>query len=168
MMQLGVEGKLRGIYCEISPEVAKEYVVQHISINSEIQQALTREQVRRFRCFIGHVEMLVTDAPALIGAFYARYHRMGADVALEEEFLGLDRALRAEVRTTVNVYVWRNHGYDQRGRVESEAEDAEIARRMWTFVREKHAGQIILEIQSTDTPADVLDRIHAAAERGPC
>src|SRR5580698_9817672 len=71
MMQLAVVGKMRRVFCEISAEVAKEYVVQHIPITRAVQLELTAEQVRRLKCFVGNAEVVVTDAPVLIGAFYS-------------------------------------------------------------------------------------------------
>jgi hypothetical protein len=34
MLQLAVVGKMRRVFCELSAEVAKEYVVQHIPITA--------------------------------------------------------------------------------------------------------------------------------------
>jgi hypothetical protein len=162
MMQLGAVGKLRGVYAEISAEVAKEYVVQHIPITGPVQWTLTREQARRMKCFAGRVDVLITDAPVLIGAFYARYHRYVEK--MEPEFDQLDREINAQAKHVVNVYIWRNHPYDTRGRLETEEIDEEIARRMWEFVKEKHGRQPLIEAQSTDSPETLWDRIMATAE----
>jgi hypothetical protein len=164
MMQLAVVGKMRRVFCELSAEVAKEYVVQHIPITRDIQLQLTAEQFRRTRCFVGHVEVLVTDAPPLIGAFYAGYREMPDLDALEQTFTQYDADLRAAAHKVIHVYMWRNHPYDEAGRLESECEDETISQRMWAFVREKHAGQTLLEARSTDSPDALWERIMAAAD----
>jgi hypothetical protein len=164
MLQLAVVGKMRRVFCELSAEVAKEYVVQHIPITRDIQLQLTAEQFRRTRCFVGHVEVLVTDAPPLIGAFYAGYREMADVTALEKLFAQYDADLRAAAHQVINVYMWRNHPYDEAGRLESECEDHTLAQRMWAFVQQKHAGQKILEAHSTDSPEALWERILAAAK----
>src|SRR5437764_12875764 len=74
MLRLAALAKLRGEFCEVCPEVAKEYVVQEIPITGPVQREITREQHRRLLPFIGHVEYLITDAPLLIGGFYSEHH----------------------------------------------------------------------------------------------
>ncbi len=159
MLQLGALGKLRGAFCEICAEVAKEYVVQGIPITGEVQRALTREQTRRMLCFVGNVEVVVTDAPPLIGAFYAGYHRMEGAAEMVALFEGYLREIAQRAGRVVNVYLWRDHPYEPRGRVESEGEDAEIARQMWAFVRERVAGEPLLEARSTDAAEILWDRL---------
>ncbi|HUO07035.1 MAG TPA: AAA family ATPase [Phycisphaerae bacterium] len=165
MMQLGVIGKLRRHYCEICPEVAKEYVVQHIEITREVQWNLTREQQRRQLCFVGHVEVLITDAPILIGGFYSHYRNLANLEEIDREFGRMDAEVRAKADRVVNVYMWRDHPYDEAGRLESECEDEEIARRMWEYVKERHAGQTIIEARSTESPEEIWERIITVARR---
>jgi hypothetical protein len=88
-----------------------------------------------------------------------------ADVtALEKLFAQYDADLRAAAHQVINVYMWRNHPYDEAGRLESECEDHTLAQRMWAFVQQKHAGQKILEAHSTDSPEALWERILAAAK----
>ncbi len=166
MLQLAIVGKMRRTFCEISAEVAKEYVVQHIPITREVQLQLTAEQFRRTRCFVGNVEVLVTDAPPFIGAFYAGYREMPDLADLEKTFAQYDADLRAAAHTVVNIYMWRNHAYEEAGRLETECEDQRLAKSMHAFVREKHAGQILLEARSTDSPDHLWERIMTAADDG--
>ena len=163
MMQLAVVGKLRRHYCEICAEVAKEYVVQKIPITREVQWNLTREQHRRLLCFTGKVEILITDAPVLIGGFYAHYRNLANLDEIDNEFALMDAEVRSRADRVVNVYMWRNHPYDESGRLENEAEDANIARLMWDYVKDRHEGQTIIEARSTDNPDDLFDRILKAA-----
>ncbi len=156
MMQLAVVGKMRRAFCEVCPEVAKEYVVQHIEITGEIQWNLTREQLRRLHCFVGHVGVVVTDAPVMFGAFYAGYRGFENAGEMERVFAGLAGEVSAKAEAVVNVYLWRDHPYEEAGRLECEREDEEIARRMWAFVRAKHAGEVILEAKSTDEAGEVV------------
>lgn len=165
MMQLGVIGKLRGEFCEISAEVAKEYVVQGIDITREVQWKLTREQMRRQLCFAGNVAVLITDAPILIGAFYSLYRGLASPEEIDREFWEMDVEVRNRTDRVVNVYMWRDHPYEEQGRLESECEDQEIARRMWAFVQEKCEGQVLIEARSTEPPENIWDRIMKAAGR---
>lgn len=162
MMQLTVAAKIRGVYCEMCAEVAKEYVVQHIRIDRDVQWEITREQVRRLSCFVGNVEAVVTDAPVQIGGFYARYHGYAGFGEMERDFDSLASKMKMRASRVVNVYMWRDHPYVEAGRLESEGEDAEIARRMWEYTREKHAGEIILEARSTENPDVLWDRVLSA------
>ena len=164
MMQLAVVGKLRRHFCEICAEVAKEYVVQKIPITREIQWNLTREQQRRLLCFVGNVEILITDAPVLIGGFYAHYRNLANLEEIDREFARMDAEVRAKAHRVVNVYMWRDHPYDESGRLECEAEDTEIANRMWEYVKTRHAGQTIIEARSTESPEDIFDRILSASQ----
>jgi hypothetical protein len=173
MLQLAALAKCRGLFAEICPEVAKEYVVQHIPISATVQRELSAEQTRRMLCFAGNVELLITDAPPLIGAFYAHHHALHGAAEMTALFQSYRRqiAARAAADTpaapTVNLYIWRNHPYDPRGRIESESEDTLIARTMHAFVHTHHAGEPLLEARSTDDPAPLLDRILSAARPAP-
>lgn len=161
MLQLAALAKMRGHFCEICPEVAKEYVVQGIAITGAVQRELTREQMRRLQCFAGNVELLITDAPPLIGAFYAEFHRMENAAAIAMEFQRYRERIAGRIARTLNVYCWRDHPYVCAGRVETEGEDAEIARRMWQFVQQQHGDEPLLEVKSTDDPGVLLDRLLA-------
>jgi hypothetical protein len=169
MLQLAALAKCRGLFAEICPEVAKEYVVQHIPISAPVQRELSAEQTRRMLCFAGNVDLLITDAPPLIGAFYAHHHALqGAQdmTALFQSYrrhIAAKAAADAPAAPTVNVYIWRNHPYDPRGRIESGSEDTIIANSMWSFVKTHHAHEPLLQARSTDSPDALLDRILAAA-----
>jgi hypothetical protein len=164
MMQLAIHAKLQRIFCEISAEVAKEYVVPQIPITRDVQLDLSTEQARRLNCFVGHAAVVITDAPIMIGAFYAQYRRLEHPGDLETLFPSLAQSVHARAHKIVNVYIWRNHPYDPAGRLEPECEDTAIAAAMLRFVQHHTKGQPLLEAQSTD-PTDALWwRILAAAQ----
>jgi hypothetical protein len=167
MMQLAVHAKLRRVFCEISAEVAKEYVVPKIPITRDVQLALSREQARRLNCFVGHAAVVITDAPIMIGAFYTKYRQLERPGDLETLFPNLARSVHANAAKIVNVYIWRNHPYDPAGRLESECEDQTIAKDMWHFVQHHTKGQRLLEAKSTDAPESLWNRILATTEICP-
>jgi hypothetical protein len=163
MMQLAVHAKLQRVFCEISAEVAKEYVVPKIPITRDVQLQLSMEQARRLNCFVGHAAVVVTDAPIMIGAFYSRYRNLHFPGDLEKVFPDLAASVHINAQQIVNVYIWRDHPYDESGRLESECEDQAIANDMWRFVQHHTRGQPLIEAKSTDAPDQLWTRILAAA-----
>ena len=63
----------------------------------------------------------------------------------------------------MNVYMWRDHAYEEAGRLESECEDEIIAKSMWAYVQEKCRGQIVIEGRSTESAEVIWERIMMAA-----
>ena len=163
MMQLAVHAKLLGIFCEISAEVAKEYVVQKIPITREIQLALSAEQARRLHCFVGHTQAVITDAPIMIGAYYSQYRNLSQSEDLAH-FQKMAADLHAKAAKIINLYIWRKHPYEERGRLETESEHHHIATEMYNFVKHHTKNQPLLEAQSTDTPAELWTRIESAKQ----
>lgn len=163
MMQLAVVGKIRKYFCEICAEVAKEYVVQKIPISREVQMELTREQCRRLKCFVGNCEVVVTDAPVLIGAFYSHYRGLPGLEEIDGIFNGYAGEVAERAARAVNLYMWRDHAYEEAGRIETEREDAAIAKRMWEFVQERCKREIVIEGRSTESPEAIWERVMAAA-----
>jgi hypothetical protein len=162
MLQLATVAKLAGHFCEVCPEVAKEYVIQEIPITPAIQLEITREQFRRMKQFVSYVDYLVTDAPILIGAFYAEDHAYAEAPGLLAEFQTYRRELH-EVADIVNVYVTRQHRFIQHGRYQTEEHAQRIEHDMLRFVQNHHDTKTLLQIPSTTDPAELWPVLQSAA-----
>src|SRR5436190_2402772 len=129
MLRLAALAKLRGEFCEVCPEVAKEYVVRDIKITGPTQREITREQHRRLMHFVGYVDYLITDAPLLIGGFYAEDHSYPEALEIVTWASGVHREM-SRIADVVNVYVTRQHPFVQHGRYQDEANAIRIERDM--------------------------------------
>src|SRR5258708_18747702 len=137
MMRLGALAKTRGHFCEVCPEVAKEYVVRGITITGPIQRLITREQHRRLLHFINHVYYLITDAPLLIGGFYAEDHAYPEAPEIVA-WAAAEQSSIQRVADVINVYVTRDHPFVEHGRYQDESNAQRIERDMLAFVRRHH------------------------------
>jgi hypothetical protein len=150
MLRLAALAKLRGAFCEICPEVAKEYVVRGVKITGPVQREITREQHRRLMHFVGYVDYVITDAPLLIGGFYAEDHSYpeAAEIVTWAGSIQND-LVREGTADIVNVYVTRDHAYVPHGRYQGEPEAQRIERDMLAFVRRHHQGDGLIEVKSS-------------------
>jgi hypothetical protein len=158
MLRLAAHAKLAGQFCEVCPEVAKEYVVRDIKITGPVQRLITREQYRRLLHFIGHVDYLITDAPLLIGGFYAEDHSYPEAVEIVTWAAAEHRAMQ-RAADIVNVYVTRDHPFVQHGRYQDEAGAMRIEHDMLAYVRRHHDHATLLQVKSTADVNELWERL---------
>lgn len=66
--------KRKGLNVELVREVAKEWVWEGRKIGPFEQIAIIGEQIKRESSLFGKVDYIITDSPALLGAFYFEYN----------------------------------------------------------------------------------------------
>ena len=105
--------KLAGVNCELAPEYAKELVWDgaHFLLQQNPIHGFS-EQYRRILRLIGKVDVVITDSPILLYAYYQRWSPE------------LDALILAEHHKwhTINFWIDRAKPYHQEGRMETEAQ----------------------------------------------
>lgn len=107
------ELKWNGVEAEIVTEFAKDLVwAGHIDCLQN-QLRVSGEQLERVRRLIGKVEVIVTDSPILLGAFYGK--DLGDDY--KRMIVGLHNSFN-----NLNYFIKRTKPYHENGRLQNEDE----------------------------------------------
>ena len=132
--------KLGGVNAELVTEAAKEWTWERTEVPLRWQPKVFGEQSYRIERLAGQVDVVVTDSPVLLSLLYAP-----AD--MPPAFAELVRWAHRR-HPTVNVRVRRpeTRSYQQAGRWQTEAESAEIGRRLDALLLEE--GVVPLEVPS--------------------
>jgi hypothetical protein len=90
------------------------------------------EQCHRLTRYLGRVDVVVTDKPLLMNAWYASKTNPALGAAILEAYRCVERQLAADGHKTINLYLERVAPYQKEGRYQSESEaralDPEIRR----------------------------------------
>ena len=126
------ELKKRGIVTEYVPEYAKELVWEgrrdRLDGSFKNQCHIFSKQHHRLQRLIGKVDVIVTDAPLLLSAVYAKERKNDmSDFALEMH----------NQYNNFNLFINRGKHYEQAGRVHTLEQSKEIDREIKAFLEEK-------------------------------
>lgn len=107
--------KLRKDYvsAELVTEAAKDHVYEGKTADQMDQLEIFAEQYKRVKRLNGKVDLIITDSPLFLSAYYAikgNYHKSFIQYAIDV----------ANEFDNVNFFVHRNHKYDERGRHQNE------------------------------------------------
>jgi len=119
--------KWRGINCEMAPEYAKEKVWEESLKVLEDSIYVFGKQLHTIHRLSDQVDVIVTDSPLLLSLIYAKDE--------SEEF----RKLVVEVFNrydNFNIFLRRNKGYNQKGRLQTEDEAQEIDQEIKSMLKE--------------------------------
>lgn len=119
-MDFSVRLKKLGLDVEYVPEVAKDFVWEGRTKTLEIQPYVTTKQYRNLRRLVGQVDFIVTDAPILMGVYYAEKY----DV-LPKSFSEFVIDSHNQFNNT-NILLKRQYQYNPVGRNQTELEAIEI------------------------------------------
>lgn len=123
--------KLAGVNCELVREYVKDWAWDSRRVGPYDQLYLFGKQVRRESMLFGKVDVIVTDSPVVLGAFYAwKYSPAHIAAAVETACAGYYRQSLEDGHKHIHVMLERTKPYVPVGRYQSEAEargfDAEI------------------------------------------
>jgi nicotinamide riboside kinase len=110
--------KKRSISCEMAAEVAKEYVLEDNKVALEYQLVVWAEQAYKIYCSARHADIVITDAPILLGLVY-----------LPDLSESMCQVVLEEHRRYPNLNILmprRTEDYSMVGRVHNEAQSALI------------------------------------------
>jgi hypothetical protein len=158
MVQLCATAKLAGLYCEPVTEVAKEYAAGGTPMTPQRQIDLTTEQHRRLGCFLGHVDYIVSDAPMLIGAYYAGASGWPEAQGILELCKAFEKDVQSRCRRTVHLFLERCHPYCGKGRYQDETVACEMHLSMRQFMEKNLLGATLVPITSTELPEAIWKR----------
>lgn len=110
--------KLMGVDCELVREYAKDLVWEERTVEFTDQLSIIGKQIKRINQCWGKVDVIVTDSPILLSAYYN-------DSEPKEEFekVCLERHLRHK---SLDVFLTRKKKYNPNGRFQTEDEAKKI------------------------------------------
>jgi hypothetical protein len=107
--------KLEGLNCELATEVAKDFVWEDRVKTLTIQPYIAGKQYRNLKRLQGQLQVVVTDAPALLGIVYGRRY---AD--LPPAYAELMKFFHADLSPSLNFILDRSGiTYQQEGRIQN-------------------------------------------------
>lgn len=124
--------KTKGENVELVREAAKEWCWENRKIGMYDQMYLISEQIRRESMLFGKVDTIITDSPALLGAFYMEHNhnkRFMTDLVLKY----IETAKQNNV-TFINKWC-RIKQYNPVGRYESKKQALKIQEDLWQFLK---------------------------------
>ncbi len=121
--ELYAKMKRESMHVELVREVAKEWVWQGHYIGPFEQMSILGKQIQRESSLFGKVEYIVTDSPALLGAFYCQKAGQGFMTDMVYHYYKYSEVHGVRF---LNYMVPRKEKYDPKGRFESEEQSKEI------------------------------------------
>lgn len=123
--------KLLGVNCEYVPEVAKDFTWEGRQQTLTFQAYVHAKQLRNIERLMGKVDVIVTDSPPLLSAFYAKFY----GVPYPESFCKwIMDCHERYLQPSLSYYLTRVKPYNPAGRNQDEAEAAIIANAMAEWV----------------------------------
>lgn len=122
--------KLR-INTEYVSEYAKELVWDEDFERLKDQEHVTNEQYSRLNRLNGKVDVIITDSPVLLGAFYGRQN--GMSPAFEKEVLKKFNSFE-----NFNLWIKRGEHYEVKGRIENEDEAKSVDKALLKILKENN------------------------------
>ena len=121
--------KMFGINAELVTEFAKDKVWEGSEAVFKNQAYIFGKQYFRISRLQDKVDVVITDSPILLSAFYANDHVLG------EEFDKLVTKV-FESYDSMNVFINRVKPYNPKGRFQTESESDEVSKDMNVFLNE--------------------------------
>lgn len=118
--------KQAGINCELVTEFAKDKVWEGAKAVFEDSCYIFGKQHFRMHRLMGKVDVVITDSPLLVSAFYSPDE-------FREELSSL--AKKSFDKFQVSYFINRVKEYNPKGRFQTEEESNQVADEMWKFLR---------------------------------
>jgi hypothetical protein len=134
--------KLDGISCEYVSEFAKDKCWENnkeVFARPENQFFIGANQFYRMSCLIDKVDVIVTDSPIIMNAFYNDTEALGAEYDI------IMRRL-SEMFRNMNFFVNRVKPYDQNGRNQTEIEAFVMAKEMRNWLVNKYGSLGFIDV----------------------
>lgn len=120
--------KMAGVNAELVTEFAKDKVWEENKAVFENQIYIFAKQFFRISRLDGKVDVVVTDSPLLLGAFYGRN-----DARLGKEFVSLVRNVSRSY-DSMDIFLQRVKPYSPVGRFQTEEESDELSGELFDFL----------------------------------
>ncbi len=134
--EIAAELKKQGLVTEYVPEYAKELVwdnnFEMLDGTAEHQMKLFQEQNRRIQRLIGKVDVIVTDAPILLGTMYCKENTKVAE-EYKETVLRQHNAYN-----NFNLFINRGNNFEKEGRIHNLEESRKIDSDIKAFLDSKN------------------------------
>lgn len=112
--------KKMGLKVELVREFAKEWAWDGRVIEPFYQMAIIGEQIRRESSLFGKVDYIITDSPAILGAFYMDYnHNQDYMTDMVKSYIHYAEGKGVRFK---NLILPRNKNYNSSGRFETKAQ----------------------------------------------
>lgn len=121
--------KMRGISCELVTEYAKDLVWEERDLTFLNEVYIFAKQHQRMFRVMGKVDVIVTDRPLLLSAYYNTRYGGNRFEKLNDLVIEQDRKHR-----NLDIFLTRTHTYEDSGRNENEKEANEIEQEMREFL----------------------------------
>ena len=124
--------KMAGVNAELVTEFAKDKVWEESKAVFQNQQYIFGKQYFRLTRLEGKVDVVVTDSPILLSAYYG-----GNESRIAREFQRFVEVVANEAFSHYDVFIRRVKPYNPAGRFQNEEESDSIARELVTFLADK-------------------------------
>lgn len=134
--------KMRGVNAELVREVAKEWCWRGQQIANDVDQyKINAEQLDRESELLDRVELIVTDGPLYVNAFYA--DKYASEDCATDCFNAAVVSRQARNRDDMDVWLVRSKPYNAAGRYQNEEQAREVDIEQRAFLR--GAGLTLLD-----------------------
>ena len=134
--ELYAQMKRQGLNVELVREFAKELAWDGKKIGPFDQMAIIGEQIRRESSLFGKVDYVITDSPAMLGAFYMDYsHNECYMNDMVKNYISYAETIHNV--TFTNIMVKRQGEYNPSGRYQSEAKSTQMRENLKDFLYEE-------------------------------
>jgi len=113
--------KMNGIDCEYVSEFAKDKVWEHNDAVMKCQFYISGKQAFKISRVYGKVDVIITDSPILLGAFYGEKTSEKLKEAIVEEYSKYNN---------LNIFIERCKEYNPNGRMQTKEEALEIDKKI--------------------------------------
>lgn len=152
--------KLEGLNAELVREVAKEWCWRGRTIHEADQHTILDAQIERERMLYGKADVIVTDSPLPVDAFYARKYCSEQTARTCEARVRREREYFTQVKH-VDYWLVRSKAYNPQGRYQTEEQALEVDREQRLYV-EALLGAPLRTSETAPAPrlvAEVLYRL---------
>lgn len=121
--------KLKGVNAEIATEFAKEKVWEENSCIFKCQPYIFGKQVYRLVRLMDKVDVVITDSPILLSAYYSKNDVPSFLWAVEDTF---------DEYNNKNYFILRDKPYNPKGRFQTEEESNQVSKDLKEFLNKKN------------------------------
>lgn len=152
------ELKIAGFSVELVREVVKELAYEGIKPDTFMRPYLFGKQAREESRLFGKVQVVITDSPVYLDAFYEKRYS-GTNIVQAAVFEYIKEAEKKGV-TYFNFFMKRTQSYQTEGRYESEEEAKEVDLAMKKWLDEKEISYTYVDSEDKNKAKYILNRLH--------
>jgi hypothetical protein len=123
--------KQQGVNCEEVTEFAKRLTWEKRTLTLQSQPYIFGKQLRDIEVLKGQVDVIITDSPLLLCAFYGKKYSAGYPASFYEGIIDISRSL-----DTMDFFIKRVKEYNPAGRTQTEEQSDEIGIELYNTMKE--------------------------------